>query len=360
MRVRRVRRALASRLLQGARGGLRVFALKSRARRGRSLPSLFVFDEASNTADPFRRPMDLESADRALPEPAATNTYMLPGAASGALKAWRGSVAHQIFSHVSRGTGTEDTEDDSEGEEEAKAREPPRGRAEALAQKAHQALEELVELRRQQLLPTLRPEPRAPGWLPSSAATEEGRERATLAACCFLRLRSWQETAPGRSAGSSHADAAKLSLLRVWKPCPGATATAWRGSLEKETTTTSSLRVGLEVTMVQARCSLPAPIPSSSQQALRDESGNLGPACCPSIVWTWSERQRSPARAMRAMRGRGEGSLLCVGCVDSEVLSSQWQLSAALELGAEAGGAAATFEARVCGVWVWVWVWVWV
>ena len=157
--MRRVRRALASRLLQGARGGLRVFALKSRARRGRSLPSLFVFDEASNTADPFRRPMDLESADRALPEPAATNTYMLPGAASGALKAWRGSVAHQIFSHVSRGTGTEDTEDDSEGEEEAKAREPPRGRAEALAQKAHQALEELVELRRQQLLPTLRPEP---------------------------------------------------------------------------------------------------------------------------------------------------------------------------------------------------------
>ena len=68
------------------------------------------------------------------------------------------------------------------------------------------------------------------------------------------------------------------------------------------------------------------------------------------------EREAAKPRA-RAMRGRGEGegSLLCRRCVDSEVLSSQWQLSAALELGAEAGGAAATFEARVCLV-VCAWV----
>ncbi|CAE7334330.1 unnamed protein product, partial [Symbiodinium sp. KB8] len=110
-------------------------------------------------------------------------------------------------------TGTEDTEDDSEGEEEAK---------------------ELVELRRQQLLPTLRPE-------------------------------SWQETAlEAMPWGYGH---------RL-------------------------------VTMVQARCSLQSSLLPEHRMDL-----------------------------------------------EREVLSSQWQLSAALELGA---------EARVCGVWVWVWVWVWV
>ncbi|CAE7400339.1 unnamed protein product, partial [Symbiodinium microadriaticum] len=103
-------------------------------------------------------------------------------------------------------TGTEDTEDDSEGEEEAK---------------------ELVELRRQQLLPTLRPE-------------------------------SWQETAlEAMPWGYGH---------RL-------------------------------VTMVQARCSLQSSLLPEHRMDL-----------------------------------------------EREVLSSQWQLSAALELGAEAGGAAATFE----------------
>jgi len=61
------------------------------------------------------------------------------------------------------------------------------------------ALEELVELRRAQLLPTLRPEPEPQGRLQAALCWAHWRTVAPQP--LFLSLRSWQETAPGRLVG---------------------------------------------------------------------------------------------------------------------------------------------------------------
>ena len=158
---------------------------------------------------------------------------------------------------------------------------------------------------------------------------------------CRAHLRSWQETAPGAWIGGS--------VFAVFFAFPRLDSMPWgyghrlAGAPWAALASRLSARLR-QVTMVQARCSLqprPKAAPLQVFEAM-SLSMSLGPACCPSIAWTWSERHISTG--LRGLRP----PLASTGaaCAFPEVLSSEWQLSAALELGGGAGAGATTFEAQ--------------